>query len=162
VTFRTEEWTILRPGTFANNLLSWAWTVKAGAPVRAPYINSAQAPIHEKDVADVAAAVLTQDGHGGRAYPLTGPQSLTRVEQVAAIAAGTGRDIRLLEISPDEFRADVSQYIPEDIIAMLLAYWSDTVAAPDKVRPGVRDLTGSGGRTLEQWARDHRADFGAA
>src|SRR3954464_2146233 len=57
VTSRTEEWTILRPGTFANNLLSWAWTVKAGAPVRAPYINSAQAPIHEKDVADVAAAV---------------------------------------------------------------------------------------------------------
>jgi hypothetical protein len=56
----------------------------------------------------------------------------------------------------------VSQYIPEDIIAMLLEYWSDTVAAPDKVRPGVRDLTGSSGRTLEQWARDHRADFGAA
>ncbi|NMO55458.1 NAD(P)H-binding protein [Actinoplanes sp. TBRC 11911] len=159
VTSRTGEWTVLRPGTFANNLLSWAWTIKAGAPVRAPYVNSAQAPIHEKDVADVAAAVLTRDGHGGRTYALTGPQSLTRVEQVAAIATGIGRDIRLLEISPDEFRADVSPFIPEDIIAMLLAYWSDTVAAPDEVRPGVRDLTGQSGRTLEQWARDHRADF---
>ncbi|MER7006738.1 NAD(P)H-binding protein [Dactylosporangium sp. NPDC000555] len=162
VTSRTDDWTILRPGTFANNLLAWAWTIKAGAPVRAPYIHSAQAPIHEADIADAAAAVLTQDGHSGKIYPLTGPQSLTRIDQVAAISAAIGRDIQLLEISPDEFRADAAQYIPESIIAMLLDYWSDTVTEPDRPRPGMRDLTGRPGRTLEQWARDHRADFGAA
>ena len=162
VTSRTGDWTILRPGTFANNLLSWAWTIKSGAPIRAPYVNSAQAPIHEADVADAAAAVLTQDGHSGKIYPLTGPQALTRVEQVAAISAAIGRDIELVEITPDEFRAEVAQFVPEPIIAMLLDYWSDTLTEPDRVRPGVAELTGRPGRTLEQWARDHRTDFGAA
>ncbi|MEV0398365.1 NAD(P)H-binding protein [Polymorphospora rubra] len=162
VTSRADAWTILRPGTFANNLLSWAWPIKAGMPIRAPFIHSAQAPIHEADIADAAAAVLVRDGHHRQIYPLTGPQSLTRIDQVAAIGAGIGRDIPLVEISPDEFRADVAQFIPEDIIAMLLAYWSDTVAEPDRVRPGVRDLTGQPGRTLEQWVRDHRAAFTTA
>ncbi|MFG1992064.1 NAD(P)H-binding protein [Actinoplanes sp. NPDC048988] len=162
VTARTDAWTILRPGTFANNLLSWAWPIKAGMPIRAPFIHSAQAPIHEADIADAAAAALLRDGHHGQIYPLTGPQSLTRIDQVAAIGAGIGRDIRLVEISPDEFRADVAPFISEDIVAMLLDYWSDTVAEPDRVRSGVRDLTGRPGRTLEEWARDHRAAFGAA
>ena len=67
-----------------------------------------------------------------------------------------------MEITPDEFRAEVARFVPADIIAMLLDYWSDTVDEPDRVRPGVRELTGQPGRTLEQWARDHRADFGAA
>ena len=67
-----------------------------------------------------------------------------------------------MEISPDEFRADVARFIPGDIVDMLLAYWSDTVAEPDRVRTGVRDLTGRPGRTLDQWARDHRAAFTAA
>ncbi|GAA0560531.1 NAD(P)H-binding protein [Paractinoplanes ferrugineus] len=155
VTTRATDWTILRPGTFANNLLSWARPIKAGLPVRAPYLRSAQAPIHEADVADAAAAALLQDGHRARIYPLTGPRALTRTEQVAAV----GRDISLVEISPDEFRTDVGRFIPEDILAMLLDYWSDTVAEPDRVRSGVRELTGRAGRTLRQWARDHHADF---
>ena len=159
VTSRTGEWTILRPGTFANNLLAWAGPVKAGVPVRAPYLKSAQPPIHEADIADAAAVALLEDGHVGQTYHLTGPESLTRIEQVAAIGAGIGRDIDLVEIGPDEFRADVARYIPEDIIAMLLEYWSETVTMPDPVRPGVRDLTGGPGRTLEEWARDHRTDF---
>lgn len=158
---RTDEWTVLRPGTFANNLLAWAWPIRSGAPIRAPYIHSAQDPIHEADIADVAAAVLTQDGHAGKTYPLTGPQSLTKIEQVAAIGAGIGRELRLVEISPDEFRSDVADFITEDIVTMLLDYWSETVAEPDPVLPGVSRLTGRPGRTLEQWAREHRGDFGA-
>jgi len=162
VTARTDDWTILRPGAFANNLLAWAWTIKSGAPIRAPHIHSAQAPIHEADITDAAAATLVQDGHTGKTYPLTGPQSLTRVEQVAALGAGLGRELHLVEISPEEFRADTAPYVPEGIVSMLLDYWSDTVTEPDRVRPGVPELTGKPGRTLEQWARDHRADFSAA
>jgi uncharacterized protein YbjT (DUF2867 family) len=153
------EWTILRPGTFATNLLAWAWPIRAGLPVRAPYLASAQAPVHEADIADAAAAVLTGDGHEGAIYPLTGPQSLTRAEQVAVIGAGLGRDIPVTEITPDEFRAEAGRHVPDGIVDMLLAYWSETVAVPDRVRSGVPDLTGRPGRTLAEWAHDHRADF---
>src|SRR5947209_3134690 len=40
VTGRSDAWTILRPGTFANNLLAWAWQIRSGAPIRAPYLAS--------------------------------------------------------------------------------------------------------------------------
>lgn len=159
VTSQTSDVTILRPGTFANNLLSWAWPIKSGAPIRAPYIRSAQAPIHEADIADVAAEALLGDGHIGKTYALTGPESLTRIEQVETISAAIGKHIELVEVSPDEFRSDVSAFVPDDIISMLLDYWSDTVDAPDVVRSSVRDVTGRSGRTLAQWAADHRADF---
>lgn len=161
VTARTDEWTILRPGTFANNLLSWVYTVRSGVPIRAPYLNSAQAPIHEADVADAAvAALLDPVAHRGVIHPLTGPEALTRIEQVAAIGDAIGREIDVVEITPEEFRSEMSAFIPEGIISMLLNYWSDTVGEPDRVR-SVREVTGRDGRTLAAWARDHRSEFGA-
>lgn len=161
VTGRTDAWTILRPGTFANNLLAWAWQIRSGAPIRAPYLASAQAPIHEYDVAEAAAETLLSDDHIGRAIPLTGPQALTRSAQVATIGAALGREIPLVEIAPEEFRAENERFIPEPVMNMLLGYWRDTVAVPDVPRP-VTALTGRPGRTLADWAADHRADFEAA
>jgi uncharacterized protein YbjT (DUF2867 family) len=161
VTSRTDRWTILRPGTFANNLLSWSYPISAGYPIRAPYLQSAQAPIHEADVADAAAAALLSDEWVGRAIAITGPEALTRADQVAAIAAAIERPITLVEITPEEFRDETAAFIPEPIMRMLLDYWSDTLTTPDRVRPATA-LTGRPGRTLAEWARDHRADFAAA
>lgn len=159
VTERTDAWTILRPGTFANNLLTWAWQIRSGAPIRAPYLASAQAPVHEYDIAEAAAQTLLTDDHIGATIPITGPQALTRAEQVAAIGAAIGREISLVEITPEQFRAETAQFIPEPIMKMLLDYWSDTLTVPDQVRP-VTSVTGRPGRTLAEWATDHRADFG--
>jgi uncharacterized protein YbjT (DUF2867 family) len=161
VASRTDGWAIVRPGTFANNLLSWAYNVKTGLPIRAPYLRSAQAPIHEADVADAMLALLGDfDLHRGAIVAITGPEALTRREQVTVIGEAVGSQIELVEISPDEFRQEMSQFIPESIMKMLLDYWRDTVTEPDKVR-SIRALCGHDARTLAQWARDHRADFGA-
>ena len=159
VTERTDAWTILRPGTFANNLLPWAWQIRSGAPIRAPFLASAQAPIHEHDVAEAAAETLLTDDYLGDVIAMTGPEALTRAEQVATIARALGREIPVVEITAEEFRAEVGQFVPEPVMKMLLDYWSDTVATPDRPRP-VTPVTGRPGRTLAQWATDHRADFG--
>ncbi|ADJ49982.1 nucleotide-diphosphate-sugar epimerase/NmrA family protein [Amycolatopsis mediterranei S699] len=154
------SWTILRPGTFAGNLLSWARPIRFTGGVRGPYPTSAQAPIHEADIAAVAAVALTEPGHAGRHYPMTGPQALTRIEQLAAIGAAIGRELHFTETTPDEFRTEMRSYgVGDDIVSMLLHYWSDTVETPDVVRPTVQELTGRPARTLAEWARDHAADF---
>ncbi|MFI7696134.1 SDR family oxidoreductase [Nonomuraea sp. NPDC049655] len=160
VTSRAGAWTILRPGTFAGNLLSWAWQIRSGAPIRAPYLASAQAPIHEYDIAEAAAETLLSDDHLGTAIPLTGPQALTRAEQVAIIGETLGVEIPLVEITPAEFRAETGRFIPEPVLKMLLDYWHDTLTVPDVPRP-VTAVTGRPGRTLAEWAADHRADFTA-
>ncbi|MEV6217404.1 NAD(P)H-binding protein [Nocardia sp. NPDC051833] len=159
VTDRTDAWTILRPGTFANNLLSWAWQIRSGAPIRAPYLGSAQAPVHEYDIAEAAAETLLSDDYIGETVVITGPQALTRTEQVTAIGAVIGREIPLVEITPDEFVSETAQFIPQPIMKMLLDYWRDTLTVPDQVRP-VTSVTGRPGRTLTDWITDHRADFG--
>ena len=86
-------WTILRPGTFANNLLSWSQPVRYTGGVRGPYPTSSQAPIHEADVAAAAAAALTRSGQENQVYAITGPEALTRVEQLEAIGAARGRQL---------------------------------------------------------------------
>jgi uncharacterized protein YbjT (DUF2867 family) len=156
VTSRTHGWTILRPGNLANNLLSWAYPVRAGRPLRVPYPTSSQVLLHEADVAEAAAVVLTGMGHAGRVYELTGPQALTRLEQVDAIAQAIGRPIEVDEVDAAAFRADVAAFLPGDLIDMLLAYWSETVAASEEPLPPV---LGVEPRPLARWAADHRADF---
>ncbi|GLY16641.1 nucleotide-diphosphate-sugar epimerase [Kineosporia sp. NBRC 101677] len=158
VSGRTGNFTLLRPGTFANNLLAWAFPVKTGRPIRAPYLASGQAPVHEADVAEAAAFLLARGEHTGEAYPLTGPATLTRRQQIEAIAQAVGRPIEAQEITEEEFRQEFGQFVPAEIIDMLLDYWRDTVDEPDVPRP-LSAITGTQGRPLAQWAQDHRQDF---
>ena len=151
--------TMLRPGTFANNLLAWANPIKAGDTVYGPYASSAQAPIHEADIASVAFVSLTADGHQGKTYAMTGPQALTRVEQLETIGTAIGRRLRFQEIPPQAFSEAMGKFMPPPIIKMLLDYWSDTVTTPDVVLPTVEQITGRKARTLAEWAKDHAADF---
>ncbi len=151
--------TVLRPGDMANNLLYWAWSVKTSGTVYGPYPTSAQAPIHEADIAAVAAAALLEDGHAGKTYAMTGPQALKRTEQLATIATAIGAELQFVEISPEAFAEQMAQFMAPGAIKMLLDYWSDTVDEPDVPRPTVEQVTGRPARTLAEWATDHRTDF---
>lgn len=74
-------WTFLRPGMFAANALGWwAPQMRAGDVVRWPYLQVPTAPIDEKDIARVAVHALCEDGHEGKEYVLTGPESLSQLE----------------------------------------------------------------------------------
>ncbi len=150
--------TILRPGTFASNLLAWAPSIKASGGVDDPYPSSRQAPIHEADVADVALAALLRPELRGAVIPMTGPQSLTKVEQLDTIGRAIGRTLTCREITEDQFRTAMASYIPDDVLTMMLDYWRDTVSEPDVPRP-VDHITGRPARTLADWAAEHVAAF---
>jgi uncharacterized protein YbjT (DUF2867 family) len=158
VTARTDAWTMLRPGAFATNLLLWSFPIRSGLPLRIPYPTSSQVLIHAADVAAAAATALTGSGHTGRTYELTGPESLTKVEQLAAISAAIGREVPFVEISAEEFREDVGHHVPDGIVSMLLEYWKETVDDPEVPLPSPLELPR---RTLTQWALDHREAFTA-
>jgi uncharacterized protein YbjT (DUF2867 family) len=61
-------------------------------------------PVHERDVADVAVAALSQEGHQAKAYDQSGPEPITRREQVEAIATAIGRPVRLEVVTPEQAR----------------------------------------------------------
>lgn len=152
-------YTFLRPGSFANNLRFWSHTIKTAKAVYGPYPQSAQALIHEADVAAVAVAALTTAGHNGATYALSGPESLTQADQLKTIGAALGQELTYCTITPKQFTQSMSQFMPAGVIKMMLDYWSDTVEQPDVVRPAVEQIMGRPGRTLAQWATDHISDF---
>ncbi len=152
-------YTFLRAGGFANNLLPlWTHAIQTGDTVSGPYAHSVQAPIHEADIAAVAVVALTQDGHQGKAYPLTGPEALTRIEQLNCIGTAIGKKLRFQEIPADVFQKEMEKYMPLSVIKILLDYWSDTLTIPEVALPTVEQLIGQA-RTLTQWAEDHASDF---
>jgi len=95
--------TFLRPGGFMTNALDWLPTIRDGGYVLDPAGPGRYAPIDPTDIAAVAALALTEDGHQGREYVLTGDEALTVTEQVQILSAATGLDIKVREpATPDE------------------------------------------------------------
>ncbi|MFI6128327.1 NAD(P)H-binding protein [Micromonospora sp. NPDC051141] len=154
--------TIVRPGMFASNALHWwAPAIRRDAVVRWPYGAAETAPVDDRDVAAVVARILSENGHAGGDYVLTGPESLSQAEQVGLIGAALGRPIAFEDLPPDEFRRQAPE-AARPAVDMLLAAWRATLGQPAYVTTTVSDLLGRPARTFRQWAADHVTAFTAA
>ena len=154
------EWTFLRPGEFAANALNWAPQIRATDVVRAAHAKAAGTPIHERDIAAVAARALTEDGHTGQSYLMTGPAVLTNEEKARQIGTAIGRDVIFQEITPDEARAAmVAHGTPEDIADSVLRFQADSVDHPAPISPVVEQLLGRPALPFARWAADNAAAF---
>ncbi|KAA5833680.1 NAD(P)H-binding protein [Saccharopolyspora hirsuta] len=153
------EWTFLRPGAFATNALAWAESIRAEGVVREPFPEARQTSIHEDDIAAVAVAALLEDGHAGKAYRLTGPESISMADQVRAIGAAIGREVRIEAEPIEQAKARLlASGVPEAVVATLLEL-RDQDQGHDEPVPTVQEVTGRPARTFAQWAVDHADDF---
>jgi uncharacterized protein YbjT (DUF2867 family) len=168
------EWTHVRPGEFMlNKLLLWGPSIRTEGVVYEPFPEAAWWPVHERDVADVAVAALLQDGHQGKAYDLSGPELITRREQVDAIATAIGREVRLEVVTPEQAREHYRRQggfaaANADFLLGFTDYQGNqreptSLAYPTiqttKRRPTAHDVTGYPARTFAQWAHDHAEDL---
>jgi uncharacterized protein YbjT (DUF2867 family) len=151
----TTEWTFLRPTGFAANTLMWADQIRESSVVRWPYGQAARSLIHECDVADVAVLALTEDGHTGARYVLTGPEAITQVEQVHAIGEAIGSEVRWEELSREDAETELAGTVPDTA----LDTWAGFVDTPEVVTSTVEDVTGKPARPFAGWARDHAGEF---
>lgn len=147
------EWTILRPTGFAANARQWAGQIRDGDVVRWPLGDLARPLIHESDIAAVAAAALTRDGHHGQRYVITGPSLITQRDQVSAIGSAIGRPLRWDEISVEQARDELG------VPGSMLDAWDAMRHTPEPVNDVVERLTGRAPLTFEDWARAHATDF---
>ncbi|MBT2235686.1 NAD(P)H-binding protein [Nonomuraea sp. NEAU-A123] len=91
------QWTILRSNTIASNARGWAEQIRGAGVVRGPDI-AATAVIDPRDIATVAVRVLIDDGHERATHVLTGPQVVSRAQQVHAIGEAIGRPLRFEKV----------------------------------------------------------------
>jgi len=154
------QWTFLRPGMFAANALFWwAPQIRAGDVVRWPYAAAPTAPIHTRDIAAVAARALVEEEHGGADYVLTGPQSLSQLEQVNTIGEVIGRALKFEEMSPETTPHEMAAIMPVSIANMLCDAWAAALGQPAFVTSTVAEITGTPARTFRDWVVDHASEF---
>lgn len=149
------EWTFLRPTGFAANTLMWADQIRKSGVVRWPYGQAARSLIDERDIASVAVRTLTEEGHVGARYVLSGPGTLTQTEQAQAIGDALGRTVRWEELSREAAGEELAGKVPDTA----LDTWAGFVEEPEVVSSTVEDVTGTPARPFRQWARDHAAEF---
>ncbi|KWT62410.1 hydroxylase [Streptomyces albus subsp. albus] len=156
------DWTVLMPVEFMSNALEWAPGIVDADEVREPFAGRLSAMVHEGDIGAVAAVALTEEGHAGREYVITGPELLTVGDKVAVLAAARGREISLVELTREQA---VAQWRaagqPEDAIGFLLEMYGNTPEVGRTVVDTVEKVTGRPARTFAEWAAEHAAAFGA-
>ncbi len=149
------DWTILRASWFSQNFSESIFV----DPIRSGTVALAAGDIPEPfidadDIAEVAVAALTGDGHAGQLYELTGPACLTFAEAVAAIAEAAGRPIAYRRITIDQQAAGLAAAgVPADIVA-LVTYLFGTVldGRNAQVADGVMRALGRPPRSFADYA----------
>ncbi|WP_327588850.1 NAD(P)H-binding protein [Nonomuraea sp. NBC_00507] len=150
------EWTILRPSWFNQNFDEGFFqpAIMASGEVVVPLGDVRQAFVDAGDIAAVAAAALTKDGHAGRTYELTGPRSLTFGEAVEIIARAAGREIHYRGKDEDYLTATG---FSEQAMAELKAFAALRDLGDQPVSEAVRQVTGRPPKPFETYATEAAA-----
>jgi uncharacterized protein YbjT (DUF2867 family) len=114
-----------------------------------------------EDVADVVIAALTEEGHAGQVYEVTGPRLLTFAEAVAEIANATRREIRYVPVSPGEYAsALLEQGVPTEFVTPLVELFASVLDGRNaSLTNGVQRALGRQPRDFAEYAR-HTAASG--
>jgi uncharacterized protein YbjT (DUF2867 family) len=156
------EWTFLRPNGFMQNNLAWPPRVQDGT-FYSPVPDAAFSIVDARDVAEVAVAALTSEGHAGKAYALTGPEAVSYRDQARRLFAAAGREVEVTEVPADAVKqalveAGVPPWNAEGLAELWELYASGGATL---VATGVQDVLGRPPRDLDTFARDHADAFKA-
>ncbi|CAL9357373.1 NAD(P)H azoreductase [Nocardiopsis dassonvillei] len=146
------EWTVLRPTWFTQNFTEglFAPMVQAG-DLRLPLQDAACPYIDTDDIAEVAVAALTRDGHQGRTYEMSGPHPLT-LDEVAEAFTEAGTPVTRTSVTTEEFvAAQVADGVPEEVALI----WADVLGPLARGREshlstGVQEALGRPPRSLAE------------
>ena len=154
-------WTFLRPTAFMSNALNWAPMIAADQVVHAPFATGRAAVVDPADIATVAAACLTDDGHNQRVYELTGPEALSPGDQVAILSQVLGRDLRYAESDPADMLAQMASYgVPEELAHAVVEQFRSTLQPFDSKPTGdIAAVASRPARSFIDWAQAHRTEL---
>lgn len=151
------EWTVVRASWFNQNFSEGAFVemVQAGQ-ITLPDVDTPEPFVDVDDIADVAVAALTEAGHAGEIYEVTGPRLLTLADVAAEIASATGRTIEYVPVPHDAFVAGVADSgAPEDVVWMLDYLFATVLDGRNAyLCDGVRRALGREPRDFADYARE--------
>ncbi len=115
------EWTVVRASWFSQNFSEGAFIdMVLGGAITLPAGDTPEPFVDVDDIADVAVAALSEDGHDGEIYEVTGPRLMTMADIAADLSAATDREIAFVDVPHDAFIEGLSNSgAPNDVVWML-------------------------------------------
>jgi len=155
------NYTLLRPSFFMQNLTTMHLPELRRGEVYVPAGRGRTSFIDVRDIADVAALVLTEPGHAGQAYELTGSEALTYTEVAEKFSAATGRPVRYADPSPLAFfRHMRARGLPAAQVLMIEAiYAAARFGLAARVTPETARLLDRAPRSFDEFAREITASI---
>ncbi|MEV6108183.1 NAD(P)H-binding protein [Streptomyces sp. NPDC051940] len=149
------QWTIIKCSWFMQNfsedfllepVLAGELVLPAGQ-VPEPFVDA-------EDIADVAVAALTEDGHAGQTYELTGPRALTFGEIAAELAAATDREVTYRPVSSADYGTYLGQHLPAEYVPLFVDLFARVLDGRNaEPQDGVRRALGREPRDFASYAR---------
>jgi len=154
-------WTHLRPHFHMQHLFLYARPIRNTGSFFAPMRNNRISMVHVKDVAAVAAVVLTEKGYTYRAYEITGPKAVTFGDFAAILSELTGEDIAYVDIPIGTAKgglleSGISEWYADALLEMFRS-WSDGRA--ERITNTVADITGRWPTGLDKFLEENRDVF---
>jgi len=157
------SWTFLRANFYLQSFsTNWAATIRSGDFFASPLIRGPIAFVDAEDIARVAFRALTEDGHAGKAYALTGPEALTYPETAAVLSEVLKRRIEYRGMSNGAALsaltgAGMSAFHAEALVEVCNVYLDD---GAETVTSTVKEVTGQEPRSFREFVAAHRHCFG--
>ncbi|MBB6430097.1 NAD(P)H-binding protein [Algisphaera agarilytica] len=155
------EWSVVRASWFNQNFSEGAFLdlVMSGT-VALPVSNVREPFVDCDDIADVAVAALTEPGHDGKIYEVTGPRLLTFGEAVQTIADAAGVEVQFLDVTPEEFEAGLlAEGAPAEIVGLLNYLFNEVLDGRNEyLCDGVQQALGRQARDFADYAKQAAAE----
>ncbi|HKE88534.1 MAG TPA: SDR family oxidoreductase [Vicinamibacterales bacterium] len=156
--------TFLRPNLYFQGLLAFQSMIATQGHFVAPVGEARVSAVDVRDIAAVAACALTESGHEGKTYTITGPAAVTHSEMADAIGKAIGRPVAFMDVPSDAFAgalkaAGVPAWQVDGLVEDYAHYARGEAAT---ISPHVREVTGRDPRGLGEFARDYAQAFLAA
>ena len=154
-------WTILQPNTFMQNFLRVAQLIKSQNAIFAPIGNAKISYVDVRDITAIAVKALTEPGHQGKVYVITGPESLTHSEIAAKFSGLLGCEIRFVDLPPAEYEKALRGFGLSEweahAVTQLYDDWRGGNVA--RVTTAVRDVTANEPIRFDRFLRDFKQAF---
>lgn len=155
------SFTIVQPASFFQNYFGYADTIKNQDAFYAPLGDGKVSLIDVRDIAAVAVAALTEDGHAGKKYAVTGGESLSNADIAAIFSEVLNREIKYVDVPEEAARkgmldSKMPAWMVEAVMELNQIGKAGYVA---EVRPTVEEVTGQTPRKFRQFAEENKAFF---
>lgn len=156
------EYTNLRPTMFMQNMFMSAATIQSEGMIYVPMQDGKISFVDAQDIAAVAVAALTEEGHNGETYDITGGQALSHAEIAAVFSEVLGREVTYMDVPPGAalegmLSSGMPGWLADDLLKLMTLVFAPGHGAA--VADTVSRVTGRAPITFREFVRDHAAAF---